>query len=45
MTREQIEEKMDELAQRYIQTHDHLIIKKLYSLVLELEKLKKLEKQ
>lgn len=43
-TREEIEQKMDDLAQKYIETHDHRIIKELYSLSLVLEKMKTVEK-
>ena len=39
MTREEIEQKMDELARKYIETHDKEIIEELYKLVRELEKL------
>jgi hypothetical protein len=41
MTREEIEEKMDELARKYIETHDPEIVKELYELARELEKLEK----
>jgi hypothetical protein len=41
MTREEIEDKMDELACKYIETHDKKIIQELYKLVKELEKLEK----
>ena len=30
MTREEIEQKMDELARKYVETHDPEIIKELY---------------
>jgi hypothetical protein len=36
---------MDELARKYVETHDPEIIKELYQLALELEKMEKLEKQ
>jgi hypothetical protein len=45
MTREEIEGKMDELARKYVETHDRKIIEELYQLGLELEKMEKLEKQ
>jgi hypothetical protein len=35
---------MDDLAQKYIETHDHRIIKELYSLSLVIEKMKTVEK-
>jgi hypothetical protein len=41
MTREEIEERMDELARKYIETHDPEIVKQLYELARELEKLEK----
>jgi hypothetical protein len=40
-TRGEIEEKMDELARKYVETHDKTIIEELYKLVKELEKLEK----
>ena len=36
---------MDELARKYVETHDKEIIEELYKLSLELEKMEKLEKQ
>ena len=45
MTRQEMEERMDELARKYVETHDKKIIKELYDLALELEKIEKLEKQ
>jgi hypothetical protein len=45
MTREEIGQKMDELAHKYVETHDREIIKELLRLGRELEKLEKLEKQ
>ena len=41
MTREEIERRMDELARKLAETHDKKIIKELYQLALELEKLEK----
>ena len=41
MTREEILEKMDELARKYVETHDKSLIEELYRLVRELEKLEK----
>jgi hypothetical protein len=43
MTLQEIEERMDELSRRLVETHDKKIIKELYDLVLELEKVEKLE--
>ena len=45
MTRQEMEQRMDELARKYVETHDKKIIKELYDLALELEKIEKLEKQ
>ena len=45
MTREEIERRMDELARKYVVTHDQKIIDDVYELDSELEKLEKLEKQ
>ena len=45
MTREEIEQKMVELAGKYLMTHDPEIIKELYRLGGDLEKAEKLEKQ
>jgi histone H3/H4 len=41
MAREEIEKRMDELARKYVETHDHKIIEELYRLSLEFEKLEK----
>jgi hypothetical protein len=41
MTCEEIEERMDELGRRLAETHDKKIIKELYELAVELEKIKK----
>jgi FKBP-type peptidyl-prolyl cis-trans isomerase (trigger factor) len=38
MTREEIEQRMDELARKYVETRDPEIIEELYNLRLELEK-------
>ena len=40
-TREEIEQKMDEFARKYVETHDKKIIEELYKLAKELEKLEK----
>ena len=45
ITREEIEKRMDELARKYTETHDKEIVEELYQLAVELEKMKKLEKQ
>ena len=45
MTREEIEQKMVELAGKHLMTHDPEIIKELYRLGGDLEKAEKLEKQ
>ena len=45
MTREEIEQRMDELARKYVETHDHKIPQELYRLARELEKIEKVEKQ
>ena len=45
MTREEIEKRMEELARKYVETHDKEIIEELYRLARELEKMEKLEKQ
>ena len=45
MTREEIEKRMDELARKYVEARDQEIMKELYQLSLELEKMEKLEKQ
>jgi hypothetical protein len=44
-TRKEIEQKMDEVAGQYVETHDQKIIDQLYELGRELEKVEKLEKQ
>jgi FKBP-type peptidyl-prolyl cis-trans isomerase (trigger factor) len=41
MTREEIEERMDELARKYVETRNKKIVDELYELARELEKLKK----
>jgi hypothetical protein len=41
MTLQEIEERMDELSRRLVGTHDKKIIKELYDLALELEKLER----
>jgi FKBP-type peptidyl-prolyl cis-trans isomerase (trigger factor) len=38
MTREEIEQRMDEVARKYTETHDPEIIEALYELARELEK-------
>ena len=43
MTREEIEQKMDELAREYVETHNRKIVDQLYELGLELEKMEKLK--
>ena len=45
MTRDEIEERMDELARKYVETRDKKIIDELYELVHALEKIKKGTKQ
>ena len=45
VTRQEIEKQMHELARMYVETHDSKIIKELYKLGCELEKMEKLEKQ
>ena len=44
MTRQEKEQKMDELARKYVETHDKEIVPELYRLARELEKME-LEKQ
>jgi hypothetical protein len=44
MTREEIKRRLDELARKYIETHDNEIVPELYRLARELEKME-LEKQ
>ena len=41
MTREEIERRMDELARKYVETHDKQIIEELYQLARQLEKMPK----
>jgi FKBP-type peptidyl-prolyl cis-trans isomerase (trigger factor) len=41
MTREEIEKRIDELAHKYVETHDKKIIEELYKLACELRKLEK----
>ena len=43
MTREEMERRMDELARKYVETHDKQIIEELYRLARELEKMDKNE--
>ena len=45
MTRQEIEQKMHELARQYVETHDKKIVEQLYELTRQLEKIEKLEKQ
>jgi histone H3/H4 len=45
MTREEIEQKMDELARKYVGTHNQKIIDELCELARELMEMEKLEKQ
>jgi hypothetical protein len=45
MTRDEIEKKMDELTNKYVQTRNQEILEELYKLASELEKMDKLEKQ
>jgi hypothetical protein len=44
-TCEEIERRMDELARKLAETHDKEIVEELYQLAVELEKMKKSEKQ
>jgi hypothetical protein len=44
VTREEVEKRMDELARKYVETHDKQIIEELYRLGRELEK-REMEKQ
>jgi FKBP-type peptidyl-prolyl cis-trans isomerase (trigger factor) len=39
MTRQEIEQEMDELARKYVETHDKEIIEELYKLARQLEEL------
>jgi Mg2+ and Co2+ transporter CorA len=41
MTSEEIEKRIDELAHKYVETHDKKIIEELYELARELRKLEK----
>lgn len=41
MPREEIEQEMNQLAGNYVETHNDEVIKQLYALSLELEKLEK----
>src|SRR5262245_58421806 len=41
MTREEIEQKMDELSRRYVESHEDEILKQLYFLAPELEQVDK----
>ena len=43
MTREEIEQKMDELARKYVETHAPEIREEIYRLDRELETMEKLE--
>jgi hypothetical protein len=45
MTRQEIEKRMDELGRRLAETHEKKIIKELYELASELEKMEKVEKK
>jgi hypothetical protein len=45
MTRKEIEQKMDELTDKYVETRNQKIIDELYKLTCELDELQKLEKQ
>ena len=45
MTRQEIQQKMDEVARTYVETRDKKIIDQLYELSRELEKIEKLEKK
>ena len=45
MTRAETEQKMDELARKYVETHDPEIREEIYRFGLDLEKMEKLEKQ
>ena len=45
MTREEIKKRLDELARKYVETHDKEIVPELYRLARELEKMEKPEKQ
>ena len=41
MTREETERRMDDLARKYVETHDKEIIEELYKLVRELARMEK----
>jgi uncharacterized protein YcbK (DUF882 family) len=41
VTRQKIEQKMDELARKYVETHDQKIIDELYELVRQLQEMEK----
>jgi hypothetical protein len=45
LSRDEIEKRMVELARKYVETHDSKIIKELYELGREFEKVEKSEKQ
>jgi hypothetical protein len=45
VTRKEIEQKMDELTDKYVETRNQKIIDELYKLTCELDELQKLEKQ
>jgi FKBP-type peptidyl-prolyl cis-trans isomerase (trigger factor) len=45
LSREEIKKRIVELARKYVETHDPEIIKELYKLARELEKLEKEKKQ
>jgi hypothetical protein len=45
VTRKEIEQKLDELTRKYVETRDKEIPQELYRLSRELEKMEKLEKQ
>jgi len=45
MTRQEIQDRMDDLARKYVETRDREIVKELYQLARELDKLDKSEKQ
>jgi hypothetical protein len=41
MTREEIRRRLDDLAREYVATHNPAIVKELYELAVELEKMEK----
>ena len=45
MTRQEIQDQIDDLARKYVETHDKEIVQQLYELARELDKLEKVEKQ